>query len=207
MKHILFSLLLLVAPLMGGEGSVASAQTPNARQAREIFDKVWNSVFGPQGATFHYKVNIIGIYKTEGTIWQKGNKSKYQSSNSKVWNDGVTCYVVKKKEVQIYRADDERRDKHASKFQFERENYNYSIADDKEGLMLTLKQKSSKVKGVSEVRLLIDRHTFVPIRLRVGVGLIHATVHISQFRSGGIDDSIFTFPRELYRGYKFEDKR
>ena len=207
MKHILFSLLLLVAPLMGGEGSVASAQTPNARQAREIFDKVWNSVFGPQGATFHYKVNIIGIYKTQGTIWQKGNKSKYQSSNSKMWNDGVTCYVVKKKEVQIYRADDERRDKQASRFQFERENYNYSIADDKDGLMLTLKQKSSKVKGVSEVRLLIDRHTFAPIRLRVGVGLIHATVHITQFRSGGFDDSIFTFPRELYRGYKFEDKR
>ena len=123
------------------------AQSPNARQAREIFDKVWNSVYGAQGATFHYKVNIIGIYKTEGTIWQKGKRSKYQSGNSKMWNDGKTCYVVKKKEVLVFDANDENRDKHASKFQFEPDNYNYSIADDKEGLMLTLKQKSSRVKG------------------------------------------------------------
>lgn len=183
------------------------AESPNARQAREIFDKVWNSVYGPQGATFHYKVNIIGIYKTEGTIWQKGKKSKYQSGNSKMWNDGKTCYVVKKKEVLVFDAADESRDKHASKFKFEPDNYNYSIADDKEGLMLTLKQKSSKVKGVSEVRILIDRRTFAPIRLRVGVGLIRATVHISQFRSGGIDDIVFSFPKELYQGYKFVDKR
>lgn len=187
--------------------SLIHAQTPNERQAREIFDKVWNSMYGPQGATLHYSVNIIGIYKTEGTIWQKGKKSKYQSDNSKMWNDGKTCYVVKKKEVTIFDANDKSRDKHASKFQFEPNNYTYHIADDKEGLLITIKQKSSKVKGVSEVRLLIDRHTFAPKRLRIKVGLIHATIHISQFRSGGLDDSIFTFPRELYQGYKFVDKR
>lgn len=187
--------------------SLVSAQTPNARQAREIFDKVWKSAFGPQGATFHYKVNIIGIYKTEGTIWQKEKKSRYQSETTKMWNDGETCYVVKKKEVQIYRADDEGRDKHASKFKFEPDNYNYSIADDKQGLMLTMKQKSSKIKGVSEVRMLIDRHTFAPIRLRIKVGIVHATVTISQFRSGGIDDGLFQFPHEQYKHLKVVDKR
>lgn len=184
-----------------------AAQTPNARQAREIFDKTWNLVFGEQGSTFHYKVNIIGVYKTEGTVWQKGKKSKYQSDNSKVWNDGKTCYVVKKKEVTIYDANDSKRDKHASKFQFSADNYNYSIADDKEGLLITLKLKSSRLKGVSEVRVLVDRHTFAPKKLRVKVSILHATVTITQFRSGNINDDLFVFPRELYQGYKFVDKR
>ena len=183
------------------------AQTPNARQAREIFDKTWNLVFGPQGSTLHYKVNLIGLYKAEGTIWMKGKMSRYESENSKAWNDGVTCYVVKKKEVQIYDANDERKDKYASKFKFVADNYNYSIADDKDGLLLTLKLKSSKLKGVNELRVLIDRHTFAPKRVRVKVSLLHATVHISQFRSGGISDDMFVFPKEKYQHLKVEDKR
>lgn len=200
-RHLFSAFCLLLLSL------TALAQTPNARQAREIFDKTWNQTFGPQGSTLHYKVNLVGLYKTEGTIWQKGNKSKYQSDNGKAWNDGHIVYVVKKKSVIIYDANDKRKDKYASKFEFTADNYNYSIADDNEGLMLTLKLKSSKLKGVSEVRVLVDRHTFAPKRVRVKVGLLHATIHISQFKSGGIDESIFTFPKELYKDYKFEDKR
>ena len=67
-RHSVFFLTLL---LFTCHFSLVSAQTPNARQAREIFDKVWKSAFGPQGATFHYKVNIIGIYKTEAKREEK----------------------------------------------------------------------------------------------------------------------------------------
>ena len=209
-KHLqlrLIPLLLLTFILSLLHTASLKAQSPNARQAREIFDKTWNLAFGPQGSTFTYKVNIIGLYKTEGTIWQKGKKSRYESDNSKAWNDGTTFYVVKKKEVHIYDADDERKDKYASKFSFERDNYNYSIAEDKDGLMLTLKLKSSKLKGVSEVKLLVNRQTFVPLRLRVKVGLVHATVNISHFRSGGLDESLFVFPKDRYKDLKVDDKR
>ena len=44
----------------------------NARQAREMFDKVYQKTFGPQGSKLSYSVNIIGLYKTSGTIWLKG---------------------------------------------------------------------------------------------------------------------------------------
>ena len=83
-------------------------ENANTRQARKMFDEVYEKVFGAQGASLHYKVNVANIYKTEGTIWYKGKKSTYASSSSKSWNDGVTAYVVKedKKRVEIYRGDD-----------------------------------------------------------------------------------------------------
>ena len=203
MKSLLFLLLSIITCQL----SIVNAQTPNERQAREIFDKTWELVYGEQGSTFHYDVNIIGIYKTSGTVWQKGKKNKYQSSHSTAWNNGTSCYVVRKKEVTIYRSDDPDRDKHASRFQFDRDNYKYSIANDKDGIMLTLKPKSSRVKGVSEVKLLVDRHTFVPIRLKVKVSIIHANVRISNFRSGNISDETFEFPAEKYKSLKVVDKR
>ena len=187
--------------------SIVNAQTPNERQAREFFDKTWELVFGEQGCSFRYDVNIIGLYKTSGTIWQKGKKSKYQSSRSQSWNNGTDCYVVRKKEVTIYRSDDPERDKHASRFQFERDNYKYNIANDKEGLLLTLKAKSSRVKGVSEVKVLVDRHTFAPIRLRVKVSIVHATVRITNFKSDNISDDIFEFPAQQFKNLKVVDKR
>ena len=66
-----FTLLLLLLPtlvLMGKE-------TSNSRQARKIFDHTYQMVYGRQGSTLSYSVNIIGLYKAAGTIWMQGKKS------------------------------------------------------------------------------------------------------------------------------------
>ena len=73
---------------------LSAQEKSTSLQARQVFDEVYQKVFGPQGAALSYKVDIVGIYKTEGRIWYKGKKSRYQSSNSKSWNDGVTAYLV-----------------------------------------------------------------------------------------------------------------
>ena len=72
-----FSVLILLCLLfpMG----LQAQESPNARQARRMFDQAYEMVFGPEGSQLHYAVNIIGIYKTEGTIWNKGKKSKFMS--------------------------------------------------------------------------------------------------------------------------------
>ena len=57
--------------------AATAQETPNAQQARRIFEKTYNMVFGPQGATLHYDVNIVGLYKTQGTIWYKEKKQKF----------------------------------------------------------------------------------------------------------------------------------
>ena len=70
-------------------------------KARQEFEKVYNMVFGPQGSTLRYDVNIIGIYKTHGTIWYKGRKQCFSDERVNTWNDGVTAYMVFKKKKTI----------------------------------------------------------------------------------------------------------
>lgn len=188
--------------------SVQAEDNPNARQARRIFNQAYQQVFGEQGATLRYDVNIIGIYKTYGTIWYKGKKSKFVDAKMNSWNDGVTVYTIKKKkkEVEIHSAKNNKSDKYSSKFKFEPENFNYSIANDERGLMLTLKAKKG-VKGIKEIHALVKRQSYEPISLRIKIAFIWTTINISNFKSGGITDEMLRFPAEKYKDYKFVDKR
>ena len=188
--------------------SVRAQDTPNAQQARRMFNETYQMVFGPEGSQLHYKVNILGIYKTEGTIWTKGKKSRFIDERYSAWNDDVTYYRLERKKntVVIYDAHSDERDKYATKFKFEPDNYTYSIKDSKEGYYITLKAKKG-VKGIKEARCLLDKKTHYPINVRIKVGIFHTTIKISQFQAGGISDNIFVFPREKYQDCKYIDKR
>jgi hypothetical protein len=203
-KKIVLMVLMLLTVLC----SVHAEETPNSRQARRIFNQAYQQVFGEQGATLHYDVNITGLYKTSGTIWYKGKKSKFEDAKMKSWNDGQVVYTIKrkKKEVEIHDAKNNKSDKYSSKFKFEPENFDYSVSEDPKGLMLTLKAKKGK-KGIKEVRALVERKTYNPISVRVKISFIWTTIKISDFKSGDITDAILRFPREDYQGYKYVDKR
>ena len=185
-------------------------ETPNAQQARRMFMQAYDRMYGQQGSQLHYKVNIIGIYKTEGTIWTKGKKSKFIDEKYIAWNDDVTYYRLerKKKTVTIYDAHSEERDKYATKFKFSPDNYHYSIKDSKEGYAITLKAKEG-VGGIKEARVLLDKKTHNPISVRIKLGIFHTTIKISEFKSGGISDELFRFPKEQYssKNYTYIDKR
>ena len=198
----------MVLMLMAVLCSVYAEETPNSRQARRIFNQAYQQVFGEQGATLHYDVNITGIYKTNGTIWYKGKKSKFQDGKMRSWNDGKRVLIVrnKKKEVEVHDAKSNKSDKYTSKFKFEPENFDYSVAEDPEGLMLTLKAKKGK-KGIKEVHALVERKTYNPIRVRIKIAFIWTTIKISDFQSGGITDDMLRFPMEKYKDYVFVDKR
>lgn len=201
--RILWCLMLIVS-----FQDVCAEESANARQARRIFNSAYAQVFGEQGASLHYDVNITGIYKTDGTIWYKGKKSKFEDAKMNSWNDGTTVYTIKRKkhEVEIHSAKNNKLDKYSQKFKFEPENYNYSIAEDPEGLMLTLKVKKGK-KGMKEIHALVARKDYHPIRLRIKIAFIWTTIMVSDFKSGGITDEMLRFPSEKYKSYKFVDKR
>ena len=201
-------IVLMVLMLLTVLCSVHAEETPNSRQARRIFNQAYQQVFGEQGATLHYDVNITGIYKTNGTIWYKGKKSKFQDSKMRSWNDGRLVLTVKKKkkEVEVHSAKNNKSDKYSQKFKFEPDNYDYSVAEDPEGLMLTLKTKKGK-KGMKEIHVLVERQTYHPIRLRIKVAFIWTTIKISDFKSGGITDEMLRFPKEQFKDYKYVDKR
>ena len=198
---------MLMIPLLC---AAQTEETPNARQARRIFNTAYQKVFGEQGASLHYDVNIIGIYKTNGTIWYKGKKSKFVDEKMNSWNDGTTVYTIKnkkkKKEVEIHSAKNNKSDKYSSKFKFEPDNFDYSISEHEQGLMLMLKAKKG-AKGIKEIHALVERKTYNPISLRIKVSIIWTTIKISNFQSGGITDEILRFPKEKYKDYEFVDKR
>lgn len=196
--------LVLLMTVLG----VQAQENANTRQARRMFDEVYEKVFGSQGASLHYQVNVANLYKTEGTIWYKGKKSKYVSKSSKSWNDGVTAYVVKddKKRVEIYRGDDPKQSRFGDDFKFEPNNYTYHIADDPQGYLITLNVKKG-MKGMKEIRALLDKKTRDPLQLHIKVAFFWAHVNISNFKAGDITDATFTFPRSQYQHYEMVDKR
>ncbi len=188
---------------------LCAQQTANEKQARRIFNQAYNQVFGEQGATLHYDVNIIGIYKTSGTIWYKGKKQKFVDERVNTWNDGQTAYMAfrKKKEVHIHHANSDKKDKYSGKFKFNLDDFDYSIAEDDGMFLITLKQKKKAKGTIKVVKAWVTKKGYEPVRLRIKVSIIWTTVSISNFKAGGIDDDIFVFPRNQYKDWKFIDKR
>ena len=203
-------MIIVVLSLFSVLVSIQAQETPNERQAKRIFNQAYQQVFGEQGATLRYDVNITGLYKTSGTIWYKGKKSKFEDAKMKSWNDGQVVYIIKKRkknEVEIHDAKNNKSDKYSSKFKFVPENFDYSIANHEEGLMLTLKAKKGVKGGIREVHALVKRQSYEPIRVRIKISIIWTTIKISNFKSGGITDEMLRFPAEQYKDYKFVDKR
>ena len=189
--------------------AATAQETPNAQQARRIFEKTYNMVFGPQGATLHYDVNIVGLYKTQGTIWYKGKKQKFIDEKVNTWNDGKTAYMAyrKKHTVEIHEAQSDKKDKYSGKFKFTLDDFDYAISEDGDNLLLLLKQKRHAKGTVKEVQAWVKRGSLTPLRLRIKVAFVWTNILISNFRSGGINDDIFVFPRSQYKDWKFIDKR
>lgn len=206
-KIILFIMVLLWS---SASLHAEEKETPNAQQARRMFMETFRMIYGDQGSQLTYNVNIIGIYKTQGTIWTKGKKSKFIDEKYIAWNDDVTYYRLerKKNKIVVYDAHSDERDKYATKFKFSPDNYTYSIKDSKEGYYITLKAKKG-VKGIKEARCLLDKKTRYPISVRIKMGIFHTTIKISNVKVGGISDDMFKFPREKYSAsqYEYIDKR
>lgn len=180
----------------------------NAQQARELFNEVYNKVFGPKGCTLAYSINIIGIYKTAGTVTMRQKKIHYTEKRYHAWSDGKTLYRVdtKKKEVDIFDPNKVNKDNMASKYTYDLNKFNYSWSSAKEGIVLNIDAPSGS-GGIRHAKAIIDRKTHNPLALKVKVAFIWTTVKLSGFRTGGIDDRVFIFPRQKFASYKFNDKR
>ncbi len=198
---LLFLSLILSFPVLG-------KNITNSEQARKLFDHTYNMVFGSQGSTLHYYVNIIGIMKVEGTIWYKGKKSRFAESRYLSWNDGTKDYWVdlKKKTVTLYDPDSPKKDKYASKFKFNADDFTYSWENSNEGYVINLKARKS-MKGIKHVKAIIDKKTRAPKSLKIKLLWFWTTVEISHFKSGNISDEVFKFPAAKYKDYSFFDER
>jgi len=201
--------IILIVSLLLTTLTAVGEESANERQARRIFNETYHQVFGEQGASLRYDVNITGLYKTHGQIWFKGKRKKFADAKVTSWNDGTTIYTVrrkKKKVVELHDAKNNKSDKYSGKFKFDPDNFHYSIAKHDEGLMISLEAKRG-VKGIKKAQCLVEAGTYHPIRVRIKIAFIWTTIKISEFQSGGITDEMLTFPEAQYKDYKFVDKR
>lgn len=187
----------------------APAAAVNEPTAKELFNKVYNLVFGSQGSTLSYNVNIIGLYKTQGTIVYKGKKIHYREKRFMAWEDGITAYMVDKdkQEVNIYNYDDDKKDKYLSKFKYDVNNFDFSYTTEGDYYLITAKLKHPTFLGVKSVTARVYKSNLYPVSMTIKLAFFKTTVQINNFRSGRIADSNFVFPREQFKDYKFTDYR
>lgn len=200
--------VLIVLMLLGC--LTASAQdTPNARQAKRVFNTAWNQIYGDKGVTFHYKINILHLYKEEGTSWNKGDMARSEHKNTLLFSDGNLKHIVRtnKKVVELHDPKVNKADEKLQMFKFEPDSYNYSIAKEGDDLLVTLVAKPKANVKMKKIEALLTQGNYYPKRLRIKVSIFWATITFSNFKAGDIDDSVFIYPKEKYKDYKVVDLR
>ena len=204
MKRLLFLFLILLSTV-----SASAQETANARQAKRVFNTAWNHIYGKEGVRFHYKIDILHLYKEEGTSWNKGDKAKSEYKDSKMWNNGDVKYILREKKgiVEIHDPKVNKKNDKLQMFKFEPDSYNYSIAKDPDGLQVTLEAKPGAKVKMKKIIALLTPGNYYPKKLRIKVSIFWATISFSDFQAGNIDDSVFEFPKEKYSNYKIVDER
>ena len=189
--------------------TISAQDNANARQAKRVFNTAWNHIYGKEGVRFHYKIDILHLYKEEGTSWNKGDKAKSEYKGSKMWNNGDVKYILREKKgiVEIHDPKVNKKDQKLQMFKFEPDSYNYSIAKDPEGLLVTLEAKPGVKVKMKKIVALLNQGNYYPKKLRIKVSIFWATITFSDFQAGNIDDSVFEFPKEKYSNYKIVDER
>lgn len=204
MKRLLFLFLIILSTV-----SASAQETANARQAKRVFNTAWNHIYGKEGVRFHYKIDILHLYKEEGTSWNKGDKAKSEYKDSKMWNNGDVKYILREKKgiVEIHDPKVNKKNDKLQMFKFESDSYNYSIAKDPDGLQVTLEAKPGAKVKMKKIIALLTPGNYYPKKLRIKVSIFWATISFSDFQAGNIDDSVFEFPKEKYSNYKIVDER
>ena len=204
MKRLLFLFLIILSTV-----SASAQETANARQAKRVFNTAWNHIYGKEGVRFHYKIDILHLYKEEGTSWNKGDKAKSEYKDSKMWNNGDVKYILREKKgiVEIHDPKVNKKNDKLQMFKFEPDSYNYSIAKDPNGLQVTLEAKPGAKVKMKKIIALLTPGNYYPKKLRIKVSIFWATISFSDFQAGNIDDSVFEFPKEKYSNYKIVDER
>ena len=204
MKRLLFLFLIILSTV-----SASAQETANARQAKRVFNTAWNHIYGKEGVRFHYKIDILHLYKEEGTSWNKGDKAKSEYKDSKMWNNGDVKYILREKKgiVEIHDPKVNKKNDKLQMFKFEPDSYNYSIAKDPDGLQVTLEAKPGAKVKMKKIIALLTPGNYYPKKLRIKVSIFWATISFSDFQAGNIDDSVVEFPKEKYSNYKIVDER
>lgn len=211
MKNLMlkFKLLAVLTAFLVAPLTTSAQENSNARQAKHMFTTAYNHFYGKKGVTFSYKIDILHLYKEEGQAWYKGDKSKSVYKNTKMWSNGKEKYILREKKgiVEIHDPKVNKKDEKLQMFKFEPDSYNYSVKKEEDGYMVTLTAKPDAKVKMKKIMALLTPGTYYPKKLRIKVSIFWATITFANFQAGGLDDSIFEFPRKEYSNVRIVDER
>ena len=72
---------------------------------------------------------------------------------------------------------------------------------------MTLEAKPGAKVKMKKVQAWLTQGNYYPKKLRIKVSIFWATISFSNFKAGGLDDSLFEFPKSQYSQYKIIDER
>ena len=205
MRRVVLVLLVVISCIEPVSCEAAGSQ----EDAKALFNRVYGMVFGPKGCRFDYRLSLVGIYRAEGSVTYKKKKIQYEEKRFASWNDGVVAYDVDKSErvVKISLADDLTKDKYMGKFTYDIDDFVFSYRVVGNTYEIVGKLKKAKFFGIRSLTAIVDKKTLHPQRLKVKVAILTANVYIFNFRAGDVDDEVFVFPAQRFKGYAFEDRR
>lgn len=76
---------LITPAVLADNPAKTTVPASEEKQARDIFDKAFDKLFGPEGCSLDYNLNVIGLFKNKGSIWKKGMKIKYIDDKHEGW--------------------------------------------------------------------------------------------------------------------------
>ena len=100
-----------------------------------------------------------------------------------------------------------KKDEKLQKFKFYPDDFTYSIQEDPEGFLVTLKAKPGAKGSMKQIQAVLTKGDYYPKQLRIKVTIFWATITFSDFLAGHINDNIFAFPEKKYADYKIIDER
>lgn len=214
-NHIVgrFVMLLMACLMLGSGNALAQRMTPaqkaaNAKRAKELFESTYQKVYGAEGSRLTYSVNIIGVFKAMGTIYYKNGKERYDEKKLVVWNNGKKYVRLNrsKERIEIFDSNDPERNSHSGAMSLNPNNYDYELEIEDGEYKIDLDAKKN-VDGIKHLLLALDVKTQVPKYLKVRWGIFTIKVQLSNIKFGDINDAIFEFPAEKYKGMETIDHR
>ena len=173
--------------------SIACGQT-----AKQVLDKTAAVVSAKEGvkADFSIKTSSGTGLDASGSIAVKGRKFHATTPQATIWFDGKTMWTYMKKSDEVNVSNPtEAQLATINPYNFiymYKQGYDYTLEKVSNGYQVRLLAKDKK-RSIQEMRLMVNRKTYVPWQITYRTAKGVTTIHISNFKAAAQSDDTFRF--------------
>lgn len=205
LKAVIIMLLAVMPAAMSADN--------NEQQARKIVLDALEILQNPGGASLNYKIDV-SFFHRQGYVVFKGRKFQRRTQRAIDWFDGTTFWELNRQSNTV-KISYPKRNKHdeddenaglTAQMNAVRQNCRFSMVSEGVNWKITVKtnQKDAKIRHAV---IWINKKTNKPAKVKFKVGIIWATITLSNVKADNYSDVNFYFDRDKYPNVKIVDKR